>query len=115
MKHFKLSDFNCKETGENEMCSHFLVRLDNLREACGFPFIVNSGYRSPEHSVEKAKSKPGFHAQGLATDIRCRDGNKKRKIVAAAIAMGFNGIGVYPTFIHVDDGIRVRPVIWSKK
>lgn len=35
MKYFSLGEFNCQETGENEMNSEFLMRLDLLREACG--------------------------------------------------------------------------------
>jgi len=55
-KYFKLSDFDCQETGENRMEEEFIERLDKLREACGFPFIITSGYRSPEHSIERRKN-----------------------------------------------------------
>ena len=72
-KYFNLSDFNCQETGENEMDLDFIRDLDELREACGFPFIVTSGYRSPSHSIEAKKEKPGMHAHGIAADIQVRD------------------------------------------
>jgi hypothetical protein len=62
MKYFKLSDFDCQETGENEMNEDFLIKLDDLRHECGFPFIVTSGYRSPQHSIEKRKVKAGTHS-----------------------------------------------------
>ena len=55
IKYFKLSDFDCQETGENEMDIKFIHKLDELRGLCGFPFYVSSGYRSPNHSIEKAK------------------------------------------------------------
>ena len=112
MRYFSISEFDCKETGENEMNSEFLMRLDLLREACGFPLIVTSGYRSKEHSVEIRKDKPGTHAQGIAADFKATDGWHKRKIVEAAIALGFNGIGVAKTFVHVDDR-KSTPVIWN--
>ena len=65
LKYFKVEDFNCQETGENEMCPDFLQKLDALREVCGFPFIITSGYRSPNHSIEKLlKQKPGTHSTG---------------------------------------------------
>ena len=101
-KYFKLEDFNCQETGENEMSRDFIHKLDELREACGFPFIITSGYRSPSHSIEKRKEKAGNHAQGIAADIRARNGNERYTIVQEAIKLGFNGIGVARTFIHVD-------------
>jgi uncharacterized protein YcbK (DUF882 family) len=114
-KYFKLEDFNCQETGENEMSRDFIHKLDELREACGFPFIIRSGYRSPEHSIEKRKEKAGTHAQGIAADIRARNGNERFKIVEEAIKAGFTGIGVAASFIHVDSrilGVDKAPVMW---
>ena len=110
-KYFKVEDFDCQETGENRMEPEFIERLDELREACGFPFIITSGYRSPSHSIEKRKAKPGTHAQGIAADIRVSGGVQRRIIIEKAIELGFNGIGVAKTFVHVD--IREdAPVIW---
>ena len=48
-KYFKIEDFNCQETGDNEMDIEFIKGLDNLRAACGFPFVITSGFRSKEH------------------------------------------------------------------
>ena len=111
MKYFKLQDFNCKETGENEMCPQFLKRLDELRHRCGFPFIITSGYRSPRHSIEKRKPKPGTHAQGIAADIRALRGSQRYIIQKNAYEMGFKGIGEHKSFIHVDDRDST-PVSW---
>lgn len=112
LKYFKISDFDCQETGENGMKEEFLVKLDTLREACGFPFIITSGYRSPKHSIEARKIKPGMHSTGLAADIRIGNGVDRYTIVQKALELGFTGIGVAKTFIHVD--IRdTTPVVWS--
>jgi zinc D-Ala-D-Ala carboxypeptidase len=112
LKYFKLSDFDCQETGENRMSEELLLKLDGLREACGFPFIITSGYRSPNHSIEAAKSSPGTHAQGIAVDIKTSGGAQRYAIIKHAMAMGFTGIGVAKSFIHVD--IRTTaPVVWS--
>jgi uncharacterized protein YcbK (DUF882 family) len=97
------------------MSEDFIHALDELREACGFPFIITSGYRSKSHSIEKRKEKAGTHAQGIAADIRARNGNERYKIVEEAIKLGFNGIGVARTFIHVDSrvcGADKAPVMW---
>ena len=97
------------------MSEDFIHALDELREACGFPFIITSGYRSKSHSIEKRKEKAGTHAQGIAADIRARNGNERYKIVEQAIKMGFTGIGVAGSFIHVDSRIRgadKAPVMW---
>ena len=102
MKYFSYDEFKCKETGENKIKPDFVARLDLLREACGFPFVITSGYRSPEHSIEAAKEKPGTHAQGIAADIAVKNGIERGKIVRAAIDLGFTGIGVAKDFVHVD-------------
>jgi hypothetical protein len=54
-KYFKIEDFNCQETGDNEMDIEFIKGLDNLRAACGFPFVITSGFRSKEHSLNEPK------------------------------------------------------------
>jgi uncharacterized protein YcbK (DUF882 family) len=111
MRYFKIEDFNCKETSENEMSPKFLERLDELRHRCGFPFIITSGYRSPRHSVEKRKAKAGTHTQGIASDIRVVGGYERYVIQKHAYAMNFTGIGVHKDFIHVDDR-KTTPVSW---
>ena len=113
MRYFDRSDFDCQETGNNEMSDEFLWAIDALRHECGFPFIITSGYRDPTHSIEARKAKPGTgtHAQGIAADIRITDGNQAYKIIETAQSMGFNGIGVAKTFIHVDLR-QTAPVVW---
>ena len=64
------------------------------------------------HSIEKAKAKPGTHARGIAADIKINNGNEAYQIIKNAQEMGFNGIGVAKTFIHVDT-MDSMPVIWS--
>jgi uncharacterized protein YcbK (DUF882 family) len=105
MKYFKITDFDCSETGENKMDTEFLEALDNLRDICGFPFTVTSGYRSPNHSIEAAKvaagKKLGTHAQGIAADIKVSGGAERLSIVKHASATGMS-VGVAKTFVHVD-------------
>lgn len=110
-KYFKIEDFDCQETGNNEMSEAFIHRLDELREACGFPFNITSGYRDPEgHSIEKAKATPGTHSRGIAADIAVQGGAQRRAIVKHALARGMS-VGVAKTFVHVD--IRsTTPVLW---
>jgi uncharacterized protein YcbK (DUF882 family) len=110
-KYFKVEDFECKETGENEISVAFIHALDQLRAACGFPFIVNSGYRSKEHSVEKRKPNGGgTHTRGIAADIRVSGGAQRMAIVKHASAMGMS-VGVAKTFVHVDIR-KTEPMCW---
>jgi len=112
LRYFKVSDFDCTESGENRMDEAFLKKLDALRGNCGFPFIVSSGYRYPEHSEERDKAKPGTHCDGIAADIKVANGAQRFIIVQKAMEMGFTGIGIANSFVHVD--IRsTTPVVWT--
>lgn len=111
LKYFTLDEFDCQHTGENRMDSSFLQRLDALRDACGFPFRITSGYRSPLHPIEAKKKKAGTHAQGIAADIAVVDGAQRHIIVANALRLGFSGVGVARGFIHVDTR-ETTPVLW---
>lgn len=110
--YFKRSDFDCKHTGRNEMKHNFILRLDALRDICGFSFIINSGYRDPSHPEEARKAQPGQHAHGIAADIRVNGGAQRMAVVRNALAMGFTGIGVANTFVHLD--LRTsEPMLWK--
>jgi len=110
-KYFKIEDFDCQETGENQMSEEFIHELDKLREACGFPFIITSGFRSEEHSIEARKDSPGMHTKGIAADIKVTGGAQRRLLVTKALEQGFGGVGVEKRFIHVDTR-DTTPVLW---
>ncbi len=112
LTYFKRSEFDCKHTGLNGMAPEFLERLDRLRAACGFAFSITSGYRDTSHPNECRKAKGGTHTQGIAADIRITNGADRYMIVQNALLLGFTGIGVAKTFVHVD--IReTTPVLWT--
>lgn len=112
------------------LCSHclqhgvedsFLDRLDQLREAVGFPLIVTSGYRCPEYNQKVSTTGPdGPHTTGRAVDLQVAYYHAFR-VVEEAMKLGFTGIGVKQRgasrFIHLDDleatPTRPRPRIWS--
>lgn len=113
IKFFELSEFDCQETGENEMDLEFIKGLDHLRLVCNFPFRITSGFRSKNHSVEiKKPGGGGTHTLGIAADISIFDGTRRHIIVKHALALGFTGIGIAKTFVHVDMRTKT-PVIWS--
>lgn len=112
MKYFKREEFNCTHTNKNEMDETFLARLDELRGECGFPFTITSGYRDPSHPNEAKKEKPGTHSQGIAADIAVSNGFERMNIVQNALRLGFGGIGVARTFVHVD-ARDTTPVMWT--
>lgn len=112
MKYFRLEEFNCTHTNLNCMDDVFLDKLDQLREECGFPFRITSGYRDSTHPSESKKETPGTHNQGIAADIAVTNGKERMNIVHWALKMNFGGIGVAKTFVHVDDR-KTTPVMWT--
>jgi|TARA_R110000782_G_scaffold30754_3_gene76321 uncharacterized protein YcbK (DUF882 family) len=112
LKNFSLDEFNCQVTGENRMEQAFLEKLDALRTACGFAFVITSGYRHPtEHYIEAAKEVPGTHAQGIAADIKTISSAQRHRIVSEAMKLGFTGVGVASNFVHVDTR-GTTPIMW---
>ena len=98
---------------EYKMDKSFLEKLDRAREFAGFPFFINSAYRSPEHP-ESIKNPTSSHIKGLAVDIRARDSRTRYLIIDALMHVGFNRIGIADTFIHVDDDKdKSSGVIWT--
>ena len=101
----------------DKMDSKLLGMLDALRKEYGFPVIINSSYRSPDHPIEAAKDKPGEHTYGAAVDIKCIGGEATYLLVAAAIKCRFKRIGISrkSNFVHVGIGYPGAPetTIWT--
>ena len=105
------------------MQADFVAKLDLLREACGFPLIVSSGYRSPAYNAKVSSTgRAGPHTTGRAVDLKVK-GLQAWQVIYHAQRLGFTGIGVKQhgghgtRFIHLDDlprtKSRPRPWIWS--
>lgn len=117
LDHFLKTEFDCQETGENEMSLEFMVKLQALRYVMDRSMVPTSGYRSPSHSIEARKTVPGYHAAGCAVDIGCHS-DFAWEIVRVAMQLGFHGIGVsqkngLPRFIHLDDRPYEQRALYS--
>ena len=101
----------------DKMDPKLLTMLDELRETYGYPIILNSSYRSPDHPIEAKKNKPGEHTYGAAVDIKCMGGEATFKLVKAAMEVGFTRIGISRknNFVHVGVGYSGAPetTIWT--
>lgn len=93
-----------------DMDPAFLRKLDKLREMLGSPLSLNCAFRTVQHEKDHGRPGTSFHCAGRAADIRCLDSYTRFKIVQYAIVIGLNGIGIYDTFIHLDD--RETPTLW---
>jgi len=105
----------CGQCGSRQdMDGAFMAKLQAMRTMLG-PLTINCGFRCPLHPDERAKERPGSHAQGMAADIAVTHGTSRFDLVHAAMAVGMVGIGVGNGFIHVDSGHdhAPRPALWK--
>ena len=118
---FTFDEFKCKcGCDENYMREDFISKLDSLRTQLGFPLIVSSGYRCPNHNAKVSSTGLyGPHTTGRAVDFLVA-GEKALRLLQTASNRAFTGIGINQKgnhekrFIHLDDlGTGQRPWIWT--
>ena len=74
---------------------------------------VISGYRTRKTNSRYRGAKKSRHLIGCAVDISTVGWSRKQKnkLIKTAISEGFNGIGIYPTTVHLD--IRDKLSVWG--
>lgn len=113
---FKKSEFDCKETGENNMQHEFMEKLQAIRKDYNKGMTVTSGFRSTKHSIEAKKTHSnGEHTQGNCADVACTNGADRFRLIQLALKHGVNRIGIAKTFLHLGIGGKNLPnnVIWE--
>ena len=103
-KNFKLSEFECKDGSHQVVVDRTLVdKLQKLRNKLNNAIIINSAYRNEEHNKKVGGNKNSQHLLGKAVDISLHNQEVEAQSIAnIARDIGFNGIGIYDTFIHLD-------------
>lgn len=113
-KDFLLSEFECKcgcYIDGVPMQVAFMILLQKVRDIYGKPMKITSGFRCERHNFNIGGSLRSQHMLGLAADIHCPDAEDKYHLINAAMAVGMQGIGVYPNFVHLDFR-KGNPRIW---
>ena len=118
LKWFTLEEFSSPdEVGSGEMMEEeFLERLDLARDIAGFPFIINSGFRSIAHNKKVGGVKNSSHLLGWAADLHCGSGKRRFLMIEALLDAGFTRLGISGkgNFIHVDcDPEKPQMTIWT--
>lgn len=111
-ENFRVSEFSCKGDG---CCSETLVddrlveTLQAIRNHFGKRVYINSGYRCVTHNKRIGGVSGSYHLKGMAADIMV-DGVEPAEVAKYAESIGVKGIGLYPTFVHVDT--RPKKSFW---
>ena len=98
---FTPREMACKGTGKLLIDLPSMDLLQELRETIGLPFHINSAYRSPEHNRAEGGATQSQHLLAKAFDINLSN-LVRGNITQGAEGIGFNGIGQYNSFIHID-------------
>lgn len=111
-KNFTKDEMECKCGCGMLPTPDFMNRLQILRTRYGKPMKVTSGARCSVHNAKVGGSAKSKHVEGTAVDILC-DGHQKYILTKLAIEMGFGGIGIASSFIHLDTRDMKESVIWT--
>jgi uncharacterized protein YcbK (DUF882 family) len=82
-----------------------ILALQVIRDHTRSPVRINSGYRSPAWNIANNGSPNSLHVKGMAADIVI-DGMTPLEVASLAHDLGLGGIKAYPTFTHIDVGIK---------
>src|ERR1051326_5720735 len=100
----------------------FVAKLDQARNIAGFPFIIASGFRTPEKNQSIIGAVPdSSHLKGLAVDLGVENDHEVYLIIWSGTQVGITRFGIYinsdgvPTHVHLDvDPDKVPAVVWIK-
>lgn len=81
--------------------------INKIPDKDGNRIVITSGFRSIEYNQHLRNNGGGAaqwsaHSGGMAADIVCSKRENRIKILDAAYMIGFGGLGLYDTFVHVD-------------
>ena len=103
---FRVREFACKDGSDKVIIDDTLVAfLQRIRNWAGYPVIISSGYRTPEHNASIGGSRSSYHTKGRAADIYVRDRKKSiQEIACYAQAIGVPGIekNEDSNYVHID-------------
>jgi len=100
--HFSREEFSCPCCSGNKIDYIFVGKLEELRIAYGKPLVINSGYRCRDHNAAIGGAAKSKHISGIAVDLKVMTGKERFEILRLALQLGFTGIGIANSFVHLD-------------
>ena len=103
-ENFKVREFACKDGSDTIFIADKLPMVcQYIRMRVGKAITINSAYRTPEHNEKEGGEEFSMHLYGAAADIQVK-GVAPSEVAAFAETLlpDSGGIGIYPTFTHVD-------------
>lgn len=116
-KNFSEEEFSCRcGCGSVYVDQELVEKLQELRDLLDTPITINSACRCQDHNKKVGGVKNSYHLSTPgklceAADIACSSASERYRIVGLAGAVGFSGIGVGTTFVHLDIR-KTTPALW---
>ena len=110
---FTVSEFRCKDGSDQVLIDTDLVDvLQKIRTHFNKPVTINSAYRNATYNKKIGGASKSQHVYGTAADIVVKDTKPEAVAQYAEFLMpNKGGIGLYPTFTHVD--VRANRSRWK--
>ena len=114
-EHFSRKEFACKcGCGKADVSPELVKKLELFRALCGGkPMHINSACRCEKHNKASGGAPRSQHLLGRAADVRKIPGMSIDEMAKHAEEAGFDGIGKYRSFVHVD--VRGKPARWDNR
>ncbi|MDE7127672.1 MAG: hypothetical protein K2O58_07250 [Bacteroidales bacterium] len=90
--------------------------LQPLRDRCGTPLKINSGFRCPELNTAVGGAPASQHLRGEAADIAFAE-PYRLALMVLELGLPFDQMILYPSFLHISHkktGVQRRQVLYSR-
>ena len=87
---------------------HLANEFEAIRATVGRAITIGSAYRTPSHNRKVGGARKSQHVEGRALDLYPPKGMTVHDLHlicrrrAALAESAINGVGLYPTFVHID-------------
>jgi uncharacterized protein YcbK (DUF882 family) len=115
-KNFNLQEFECTHPDHRHIRvdDELVEKLQQLRDRLNVPLVINSAYRCPERNKQVGGADNSQHLYGKAADISLHTIPLQiEEIKRIARQIGFTGVGLYNSFIHLD--VRENFANWDNR
>lgn len=120
--HLSWSELACKDAARTPYPEQWrdtrlpklAAAFEALRALVGQPLEILSAYRTPAHNRASHGALNSQHVEGRALDLRPPQGWTVERLAGLARQIpAIRGIGVYPTFVHIDVRPTERLARWT--
>ena len=109
--------------GGSKISPDLMRRLQEMRDLLRGPIRITSGVRCRKHPATRKRPTSshvpndlgdGEGKVGHAVDIAAVGSRRRFRLLSAAVAVGFNRVGIGKSFIHLDnDSGKAQGVAWD--